>query len=418
MRQLFEAGMDACRINFSHARPADAEALVGTVRRLSAEYGRPVAIRQDLQGPRIRTGELREERAFLTAGQDFVLTSEALLGDANVASVTYPGLPRDVKPGEIILIDEAALHLQVLETDGTRIRCRVLVGGELLPRKGINLPTTRVSMPILTEKDKADLEAGIQLGVDYISLSFVRSAEDVLAARRFINERGLDIPIISKVEKREAVVNADEIIAASDGISLSRGDLGLEGGYHELYQIQAMYLRKCHAAGKMIQAGGELMDTMIKNPGPTRSECIDVANMVMMGADGVSLSGETAVGLYPVQTVRILDRIIRRAEVSLGYYPGEGDVEVLAPESFRPVAELRLRGVDALLVEDGDVAAATAMSKARPRCPIIAVAEGQTAAWLNTLWGVYPVSSLDAARRRGIVPPGGRVLKVSSSTWH
>lgn len=415
LRQLVEAGIDACRINFSHARPGQAEQLVRTVRGLSARYRRPIAIRQDLQGPRIRIGELKEERVFLEAGQQFVLTAEPLEGDSTVASVTYPDLPKDVRPGEIILIDEAALHLQVLDSDGERIRCRVLVGGELLPRKGINLPTTRITMPVLTEKDKEDLEVGIQLGVDYITLSFVRDARDVHAARRFIEERGFRAPIVSKIEKREAVTNADQIIEASDGISLARGDLGLEGGYQELYHIQSYYVRKCHAAGKMIQVGGELMDTMIKNPGPTRSECVDVANAVLQGADGVSLSGETAVGLYPVQAVRILDRIVRRTEVALGYYEGTGDVQVLAPETYRPVRELNLKGVDALLVEDGDVVAATALSNARPRCPIVVVVEGQKANWLNTWWGVYPVPSVDEARRTGLLPPGARVLCVSSA---
>lgn len=414
LRQLFDAGVDACRINFSHAKPGDAEALVRAIRRLSVACGKPIAIRQDLQGPRIRIEEVRDGRAFLETGQEFVLTAEHLLGDSTIASVTYADLPRDVQPNEIILIDEAALHLQVIETDGVKIRCRVLVGGELLPRKGINLPSTRITMPILTEKDREDLEVGIRLGVDYITLSFVRSAEDVRAARRFINERGYDIPVVSKIEKREGVINADEIIAASDGISLSRGDLGLEAGYQEVYHVQSYYLRKCNDAGKMIQVGGELMDTMIKNPGPTRSECVDVANAVLQGADGLSLSGETAVGLYPVQAVKILDRIVRRAEVALGYYEGEGDVEVLAPQRHQPVSQLCLRGVDALLVED-DVAAATALSKARPRCPIIVLAEGRKANWLNTWWGVYPVPSLGAAREAGLLPARGSVLKVSSA---
>jgi len=417
LRQLVAAGIDAVRINFSHAKPEDAAALVRMLRQLSAEAGRPISIRQDLQGPRIRTGELKGGRAFLETGQQFVLTSEPVEGDSTMVSVTYPDLPKDVRSGEIILIDEAALHLQVIDTDGVRIRCRVLAGGELLPRKGINLPTTHITMPILTEKDKNDLEVGIQLEVDYVTLSFVRGAEDVLAARRFINERGFDAPIVSKIEKREAVVKADSVIAASDGVSLARGDLGLEGGYHELFHIQGYYVRKCHAAGKMVQVGGELMDTMIKNPGPTRSECVDAANAVMQGVDGVSLSGETAVGLYPVQTVRILDRIIRRAEVALGYYEGTGDVEVLAPERREPVQELRLKDVDALLVEGDDVAAVTALSKAKPRCPIVVLAEGRKANWLNTWWGVYPVSSVATARNRGLLPPGGRVLKVSSGNW-
>ena len=414
LRRLIEAGLNACRINFSHAKAEDAEALVRTIRRLSAEFGKPIAVRQDLQGPRIRIGELRDGRAFLEAGRPFLLTAEPLLGDSTIASVSYPDLPKDVRPGEIILIDEAAIHLRVEESDGVKIRCEVLVGGELLPRKGINLPTTRISMPTLTEKDKADLEAGIRLGVDYVTLSFVRSAEDVLAARRFIDERGFHIPIVSKIEKREGVINADQIIGASDGISLSRGDLGLEAGYQEVYPIQSYYVRKCHEAGKMVQVGGELMDTMIKNPGPTRSECVDVANAVVQGVDGLSLSGETAMGAYPVQSVEILDRIIRRTEVALGYYEGGGDVEPLAPERYEPVRELWLRGVDALVVEN-DVAAVAALSKARPRCPIVALVDGPVANWLNTWWGVCPVPSLAAARKAGIIPPGANILRVSSA---
>lgn len=413
LEQLIQAGVDVCRINFSHAKPSDAEAMVRRIRLLSRELGRPVAIRQDLQGPRIRIGELKGDRVFIEAGQRFVLTSEPLVGDSTVASVSYPDLPKDVRPDEIILIDEAAIHLRVLDSDGVKINCQVLVGGELLPRKGINLPTTRISMPVLTEKDMVDLDLGVQLGVDYVSLSFVRGAEDVRAARHFIREKGFDIPLVSKIEKREAVINADEIVEASDGISLSRGDLGLEAGYQEVYHIQSHYVRKSHAANKMVQVGGELMDTMIKNPGPTRSECVDVSGAVLQGVDGLSLSGETAVGLYPVQAVRILDRIVRRAEVSLGYYEGEGDIQVLAPENYQPVRRLDLAGIDILLVEGDDPTVVTAVSKSKPSCPIVVLAEGQRANWLNTLWGVYPVSSVAEGRKRGLIPPGSRVLRIS-----
>ncbi len=417
LRQMVQAGVDGCRINFSHARPEDARQLVGTVRQLSAEYGRPIAIRQDLQGPRIRIGEMKEGRALLEAGQDFVLTSDPIEGDSRAVTVGYRDLPKDVRPGEIVMIDEAAIHLRVVASDDTTIRCKVLVGGELLPRKGINLPTTRISMPVLTEKDKADLEAGIRLGVDYVTISFVRDAGDIEAVRQFMREREACIPIVPKIEKREAVINADQIIAAADGISISRGDLGIEAGYQEVLPIQSYFVRKCHDAGKMVQVGGELMDTMIKNPGPTRSECVDVATAVLQGVDGVSLSGETAIGLCPVQTVRILDKIVRRAEVALGYSEGTGDMDVLAPQPFEPVRELKLKGIDALLVEDGDAAVAAALSAARPRCPILVVAEGQKANWLNTWWGVYPVESVAAAKRQGLLPPGACVLRIAGTQY-
>lgn len=413
LRQLVALGVDACRINFSHAQPRDAEETVKLVRRLAAEAGRPVAIRQDLQGPRIRIGELKDGRARLRDGQQYVLTSEPIEGDGKACSVSHAGLPRDVKPGEMILIDEAALHLRVEATDSTRIRCKVVVGGELLPRKGINLPTTRVSLPVLTAKDQADLEVGAALGVDYVSLSFVRDAGDIEAARRFMHEHGLDVPVVAKIEKREAVLRAEEIVAAADGISLSRGDLGIEAGYPEVLHIQSYYVRKCHEAGKMVQVGGELMDTMIKNPGPTRSECVDVANAVLQGVDGLSLSGETAVGRFPVQSIEILDRIIRRAEVALGYYEATGDLEVITPQSCEPVRKLELAGVDAILVDGDDPSVAMRLSKARPRCPIVAIAEGPRAAWLNTWWGVYPAPSVAEARARGLLPAGGRILRVT-----
>jgi len=409
---LIEAGLDACRINFSHAKPEDAEKLIRSIRKLSRELGRPVAIRQDLQGPRIRTGELKEDRTLLQTGQQFVLTAERLEGDNSAVSVSYTDLPKDVKPGEIILIDEAALHLEVIDSDGERIRCRVLVGGELLPRKGINLPTTRVTMPILSSKDKADLEAGLQLGVDLVSLSFVRGAEDIQTARRFIQERGFDLPILAKIERREAVLKVDEILRAADGIALARGDLGIEGGYQELFHIQTLFLRKCQNAGKVILVGGEVMDSMIKNPGPTRSECVDVTNLVLRGTDGISLSGETAAGLYPVQSVRILERIMRRAEVSLGYYQGAEDVAELVPERYSPVCQADLKGVDVLLVEGGELSVATTLSKAKPPCPIVVLAEGTRANWLNLWWGVYPVPSLQEASCRGLISANSRVLRV------
>lgn len=270
-------------------------------------------------------------------------------------------------------------------------------------------------MPILTEKDKVDLAVGVELGVDLVSLSFVRSAQDILAARDYLRGLGCTVPIVAKIERREAVLNAREIIDASDGIALARGDLGLEGGYHELFYIQDHFIRECNNAEKMIMVGGEVMDTMIKHPGPTRSECIDVTHLVLSGVDGISLSGETAVGRYPVQSVQILDRIIRRAENSLGYYQGEDDIVPLVQERYRPVRESSLKGVDAIVVESDDLTAVTTISKARPRCPILAIAENGTANWLNTWWGVYPVTSLAFAQKRGILIPGAKILRVSSN---
>lgn len=365
LRGLVAAGVDGCRINFSHAGREQAAALVALVRRLSAEADRPIAIRQDLQGPRLRVGRLAVEPRPLGTGQPVTLAPAEAAGPDEIP-IDCPELFGAVGPGRQILLDEGQLELRVEAAEPGRLRCRVEHGGLLHSRKGLNLPGVHLPLPALTDKDRADLEIGLELGVDFVSLSFVQSADDVRAARAFLRARGAaDLKLVAKIEKLEAVERLAEILDEVDGISIARGDLGLEVGIENLPHVQAAIVRACRARGTLVQVGGEVMHTLIGAPRPTRSEVADVALLVAQGVDGISLSGETAVGHDPVRAVELLDRIVRRAEAELGLAAAEP-------------------------VEAASVEAALALSHARRAGPIEVRAPAGQANWLNCHWGLAP----------------------------
>jgi len=316
IRQLIKAGMNVARLNFSHGTHDDHRAVYARVRQASREMGVPVAILQDLQGPKIRVGTFPEGGVDLTAGQHFVFTTEKVEGNNKRCSVSYPRMPQDVEVGQEILVDDGLLRMRVCSVTETEVDVKVLVGGRLKNRKGVNLPATRISMPSLTAKDRADLELGLELGVDFVALSFVRSPLDMHQLRCYLPS-GPDAPhTIAKIEKPQAVDNLHAIIAASDGIMIARGDLGVELPPEQVPTVQKEAIDLANSMGKLTITATQMLESMTVNPRPTRAEASDVANAIFDGTDAVMLSGETAAGEYPVEAVKMMASIIREAEAS------------------------------------------------------------------------------------------------------
>ena len=314
--RLIEAGMDVARLNFSHGSHDDHRKTYAAVRAAAAASGRPVAILQDLQGPKIRVGVFEHGEVDLAVGQSFRLSAEERIGDETGASISYPTLHEDVTVGEDILLDDGLLRFRVTGVGKGYVDTEVMVGGTLKNRKGVNLPDTRISLPSLTQKDKEDLQLGLELGVDFVALSFVRSGLDIHQLRAMMPGGGNAPHIIAKIEKPQAVTNLQEIVSASDGIMVARGDLGVELPPEKVPSIQKRAIDLANGLGKFSITATQMLESMTTNPRPTRAEASDVANAVFDGSDAVMLSAETASGKYPIEAVEIMNRIIHEAEAS------------------------------------------------------------------------------------------------------
>jgi pyruvate kinase len=322
LRRLIRAGMDVARLNFSHGDPADHARTMESVRRLASEEGRTVGILQDLQGPKLRVGRVPGEPLRLRKGASFTLTTRAGVATDAAISITYKKLPHDVKKGDLILLDDGRIQLAVRELTGDEVRCRVIEGGPLTSFKGINLPGRALSTPALTPKDRRDLEWGIDHGVDFVALSFVREAKDLDAVTRVMHRRRVRIPVIAKLEKPQAVENLAAILERADGIMVARGDLGVELPPERVPVLQKRMIRLARQAGKPVITATQMLESMITNSRPTRAEASDVANAVFDGTDAVMLSAETAVGKYPVEAVKMMARVILAAERSSSFVFG------------------------------------------------------------------------------------------------
>jgi pyruvate kinase len=326
IQKLLEVGADVARLNFSHGRLEDHAAVLDRIRAASRRLVKAVAVLQDLQGPKIRTGPLKAGKVgvLLEPGHEIVITTEReYIGDESLVSTTYQFLAEDVRPGDRLLVDDGLLEFRVLEADGVRARCEVVEGGVLKEHKGINLPGVALRTAAMSEKDKRDLAFGLAHGVDYVALSFVRSAADVGLCRGEMEKNGRIVPIVAKIEKPEALDNIDAIIEAADGIMVARGDLGVEIQPERVPNLQKQILRKANAAGKPVIVATQMLESMIEHPRPTRAEASDVANAIWDGADAVMLSGESASGRYPLLAVQMMDRIVTEAEshLALGKVP-------------------------------------------------------------------------------------------------
>lgn len=394
IESLIDKGLDVARLNFSHATQGDHEEKIKLIRRISLKVNRPIAILQDLAGPKIRIGSLPDPGISLEPGEIFILTSRQLPGDRKKVSLSYANLPKEVSPGDRLLLADGMMELLVNETDGTDITCQVITGGVLTSHKGINLLTGTIRAPSLTDKDRADILFGLEHDVDYIAISFVKTAEDVGLVKSIIRENKKDIPVIAKIEKHEAIQNLDAIIEISDGIMVARGDLGVEIPPEEVPLIQKMIIQKANAAGKPVITATQMLRSMTGSPRPTRAEAADVVNAVLDGTDAVMLSEETATGDYPVQAVDFMHRLAIAAESGFPYErflrstPEKDISESVAQASCVLAAHLDAK---AIVAHTQSGMTARHISRFRPRQPIIALSSNRkTIQRLALFWGCLP----------------------------
>jgi pyruvate kinase len=397
IEKLVHAGMDVARLNFSHGSHEDRARMVAALRRASAKYEKPIGVLADLQGPKIRTGKLVGGKPIrLRFGQRFTITTRNIPGTEEGVSTTFRALPESVHKGDRILLSDGDIALRVLSTHGQDVITQVENPGDLGEHKGINLPGIKLNIPSMTAKDRKDLQSALAIGADYLALSFVRTAADVRAAQHAIARAGKDTPVIAKLEKPEAIDNLDEILAIADGVMVARGDLGVEMSPEKVPVVQKQIILKARNALIPVITATQMLDSMQKNPRPTRAEASDVANAIFDGSDALMLSGETAAGLYPLESVMMMDRIIREAEASVTQLPRparSGNLqinEVIAEAICHAAEELHLRVV-AVFTEKGS--SAGLVSKYRPRAPIVAFSPvQQTRRRLALFWGVLPRS--------------------------
>ena len=316
---MIKAGVNVCRLNFSHGKAEDHKKVIDTIREINEQYKTNIGILADLQGPKIRIGLVKDGGIHLINGTHIKITTHECIGDDNQIYITYPTFPQDVQANEIILLDDGKIQMRVIETNRQdTVICEIVHGGILTSRKGVNLPNTKVSIPSLTEEDLENLKFVLQFDVEWIGLSFVRNAQDIIELKHIISQSGSSARVIAKIEKPEAIENIDAIIAATDGVMVARGDLGVEMPMEEVPLLQKMIARKCRAASKPVIVATQMLESMITTPRPTRAEVNDVANSVLDGADAVMLSGETSVGEFPVIVIETMAKIVRNVE-ELGY---------------------------------------------------------------------------------------------------
>ena len=433
MKDLVLAGMDVARLNLSHGSSEDHLRRLEMIREVSKQLNKNVGFLFDTRGPEVRTGNLIEEPVNLNDGQEFVLTTEIVEGNKDKVSVTYPGLHKDLKKGCIILIDDGLIKLEVKEVKESDIICKVVHGGELYSYKGLNTPGTRINLPALSEDDARDILVALENEIDFLAASFTRGAEDILEIRKLIEKNGGSIMILAKIESQEGVDNYDEILEVADGVMVARGDLGVEMPPEEVPLLQKEFIRKCNMLGKPVITATQMLDSMIRNPRPTRAEASDVANAIFDGTDAVMLSGETAVGRFPVRAVETMSRIAQRTEEALDY---KGIMDHLSSTIKKTVTDAisfstchiaHELGANAIITATQSGHTARMVSKYKPRAPIIAVSSKRmVASQLTLTWGVRavicpPVTSTDdmfsnaiqASLKEGVIK-GGELVVITA----
>jgi len=397
---LIENGLNVTRMNFSHGSHEEHKGRMDLVKKVREKLNKPVAILLDTKGPEIRTGNFDQPEVLLEEGQKFTITMKDVMGTKEMCTVSYKGLADDVVVGDTILIDDGLVGLRVDEVNGDDILCTVENSGIVKNHKGVNVPGVKINLPALTDKDISDIEFGISQGIDFIAASFVRKVSDVLAIREVLERNNAtDIQIISKIENQEGVDNLDEIIAISDGIMVARGDLGVEIPTEEIPVVQKTMIEKCNKAGKPVITATQMLDSMMRNPRPTRAEVTDVANAIYDGTDAIMLSGETAAGKYPVEAVKTMATIAKRTEETLKYNEllknrklEEATVtNAISYATCTTSADLNAKAIISFTTSGHT---ARMVSKFRPQCPIIATTEDEgVMRRLALVWGVYPVKT-------------------------
>ena len=435
MRELALNGMDVARFNFSHGDHAEHKHRLEILESVREELGIPIASLLDTKGPEIRTGKLKDgKKVTLKEGDLYTLTTEEIVGDETRGYINYAGLAEDVKPGDRILIDDGLIELHVREVNGTDIVCRIENGGELGEKKGVNVPGVRVKLPALTDKDKEDIRFGVDAGFDFVAASFVRNADAIREIREILDEKGSAMQIIAKIENEEGIENIDSIIEASDGIMVARGDMGVEIPAEKVPHIQKMIIRKCNLACKVVITATQMLDSMIRNPRPTRAEVSDVANAVYEGTDAVMLSGETAMGSYPIEAVRMMSQIAEESERYLDYMFYQR--RKVSAENLRNISNTvcyssvaTASDLEAPVIVAPSVSGFTTrmLSKWRPKALIAGLSPSMTAVrQMQLYWGVKPFhakraestdallfASVELLKEKGIVKEGEIVVATA-----
>ena len=431
--RMMDAGMNVARLNFSHGTREEHAAKIALIRQIAKEKGLPIAILQDLAGPKIRTGAFASGSILLKTGDEFILTARDVPGNEKEVGLTYRELPQDVKVGDTLLLADGALELQVEKVENVDIHCRVILGGKLSSHKGINLPSRSIRAPILTNKDYEDLAFGLAQGVDYVALSFVRSASDIEVARAYMRAQGKVRPLIAKIEKHEALDELDEIMGAVDGVMVARGDLGVDIPPEQVPTAQRMIIDKANFAGKPVITATQMLKSMTDAPRPTRAEVSDVANAVLEGTDAVMLSEESAMGQYPVEAVAMMAKIAEEAEKGfphaawwqrLRQVQTTDESEALARAACSLAEAI---GAQALVIATQTGGTARLAAKTRPLQPILAATtESDAFCRLALVWGVRPmmIQPVDllinqyaemhrAAKETGLVKAGDSVVTTA-----
>lgn len=435
MKELALNGMDVARFNFSHGDHAEHRHRLEILESVREELGIPIASLLDTKGPEIRTGKLKDgKKVTLKEGDLYTLTTEEIVGDETRGYINYAGLAEDVKPGDRILIDDGLIELHVREVNGTDIVCRIENGGELGEKKGVNVPGVRVKLPALTDKDKEDIRFGVDTGFDFVAASFVRNADAIREIREILDEKGSAMQIIAKIENEEGIENIDSIIEASDGIMVARGDMGVEIPAEKVPHIQKMIIRKCNLACKVVITATQMLDSMIRNPRPTRAEVSDVANAVYEGTDAVMLSGETAMGSYPIEAVRMMSQIAEESEKYLDYMFYQR--RKVSAENLRNISNTvcyssvaTASDLEAPVIVAPSVSGFTTrmLSKWRPKALIAGLSPSMTAVrQMQLYWGVKPFhakraestdallfASVELLKEKGIVKEGEIVVATA-----
>lgn len=430
LKKLLASGMNVARLNFSHGVHEEHGLRIENIKQASRETNIPVAIMLDTKGPEIRIGLLEKDQIELIEGEKITLTTTEILGNKERIFVNYSGLPNDVSLGDILLLDDGLISLKVLEIDATEILCEVVNGGLLSNRKKLNLPGVQLNLPGLTERDYADIAFGVKAGIDFIAASFIRNAADVIAIRKILEELDSQAAIIAKIENRQGVDNIAEILQVADGIMIARGDLGVEIPAEEVPLVQKRLIKESNQAGKPVITATQMLDSMSRNPRPTRAEASDVANAILDGSDAIMLSAETATGKFPVEAVKTMARIAKRTEDSLngGLFRhirnvnvGQNTTEAISYATCSTAATL---GATAIISASKTGSTARMVAKYRPQAPIIATTpDEKVARRLLLVWGVYPLivdesnnsdrlfaKSVDIAKENGYIKEGDLVV--------
>lgn len=398
LRELVRHGMNIARLNFSHGSHLEHAKRILKIRQAAEAEQKTIGILLDTKGPEIRTGDLKSAQVELVKGQRFVLTTERIEGNQEIVSITYPNLPKELDVGATILIDDGLIGLTVEETTSTEIVCKVENGGILKSKKGVNIPGANIDLPGITEKDARDILFGIKHEVDYIAASFIRKKEDVLEIRQILEEHGSKALIIAKIENQEGIENLDSILKVADGIMIARGDMGVEIPVEEVPIVQKEIIKKCNQLGKVVITATQMLDSMQRNPRPTRAEASDVANAIFDGTDAIMLSGETAAGKYPIESLRMMNSIASRIESVLHYdelYQQRAkEIGQSITDSISQAVVSTAHNLDcqAIITPTESGYTARMVSKYRPKVPIIAVTPNQVVLrQLALVWGVYPM---------------------------